>query len=232
MKKRSLLAAIVVVGTALSGQVTAREAGDIIFRVGAATVDPSGVDSDTLTLDGTKLGGTEIDQINTNTQVGLTLTWMVTNKIALDLLAATPFDHDIKADGLEGLGINKVGDTSHLPPTLSVQYHPMGGSNSKFQPFFGLGVNYTTFFDEDASNELENALGEKYDLDLDDSWGLALQIGADYFVTDNIALNATVWRINIETDATLKGKTTGTKIKADNVDINPWVYMVGVGYKF
>ena len=212
--------------------MAARAAGDIIVRVGAATVDPSGVDSDELTLDGATLAGTEVNDIDSNTQVGLTITWMVTDKIGLDLLAATPFDHDIRSDGLEGFGINKVGSTNHLPPTLSIQYHFMGGSDSRFQPFVGLGVNYTTFFDEEASNELENGLGEDYDLDLEDSWGFAAQAGVDYFITDNIALNATVWRIDIETDATLKGETTGTKIEADNVDINPWVYMVGIGYKF
>ncbi|MCL6415029.1 outer membrane beta-barrel protein [Aestuariirhabdus sp. Z084] len=238
MKKLTLLAAIIAASTALSGQAMAREAGDIIFRAGAATVDPTGVDSDELTLNGTTLANTEVSSIDSNTQLGLTLTWMITDKVGLDLLAATPFEHDIKAQGLEGLGINKVGSTKHLPPTLSVQYHPMGGTDSKFQPFFGLGLNYTTFFDEDASSQLESGLNgvtgvnEKYDLDLDDSWGMAFQAGADYFITDNIALNATVWKINIETDATFKGKTSGTKVKAKDVDINPWVYMVGIGYKF
>lgn len=231
MKKHTLLAAIVAASTVLSGQAMAREAGDIIVRLGAATVDPSGVDSDEITLNGAGLDA-EISSIDSNTQLGLTVTWMATDKIGLDLLAATPFDHDIRADGLEGLGIRKVGETSHLPPTLSVQYHPMGGSDANFQPFVGVGLNYTTFFDEDASKELENSLGEKYDLDLEDSWGLAVQAGVDYFVTDNIALNATVWWIDIETDATLKGKDSGNKIKADSVDIDPWVYMVGIGYKF
>ena len=232
MKKRLLIAAIVAASTLLPAQVmAARQAGDIIVRAGAATVDPSDVDSDEITLDGTGLDA-EVNNVDSNTQLGLTATWMVTDKFGLELLAATPFDHDIRAKGLEGLGIRKIGDTSHLPPTLSVQYHFMGGSDNKFQPFVGAGLNYTNFFDEDASKELETALGEKYDLDLDDSWGVAVQAGVDYFVTDNIALNATVWWIDIETDATLKGEDSGTKIEADSVEIDPWVYLVGVAYKF
>ncbi|WP_426414918.1 OmpW/AlkL family protein [Aestuariirhabdus sp. LZHN29] len=231
MKRLTLLTAIIAATATLSGQAMAREAGDIIVRAGAATVDPSGVESDEITLNGTGLGA-EVNNIDSSTQLGLTFTYMVTDQIGLDLLAATPFEHDIKAQGLEGLGINKVGSTKHLPPTLSVQYHPMGGSDSKFQPFLGLGLNYTTFFDEDASGELETALGEKYDLDLDDSWGMAFQAGADYFITDNLAVNATVWKLNIQTEAEFKGKNSGNRIKAKDVDINPWVYMVGLGYRF
>ena len=67
-------------------------------------------------------------------------------------------------------------------------------------------------------------------MDLDDSWGLALRAGVDYQLSDKWAVNAGLWYIDIDTEATLK--TTGLgKIKVD-VDIDPYVYMVGLSYKF
>ncbi|MCO4759351.1 MAG: outer membrane beta-barrel protein, partial [Oceanospirillaceae bacterium] len=125
-------------------------------------------------------------------------------------LAATPFKHNITANGA------KIGDTKQLPPTLSLQYYPMD-TQSALQPYVGVGVNYTTFFSE------ESTLGN---LKLDDSWGLAAQAGVDYAVSDNVVLNAAVWYIDIDSDASLNGADIGT------VEIDPWVYMVGVGYKY
>ena len=220
--------------------VLAYKGGDVIVRAGVAIVDPSGVDSSTLTLNGAKLPGTSVDSIDSDTQLGLTGVYMFTDYFGLELLAATPFTHNIKAKGLEGLGIRKVGDTKQLPPTLSAQLYPLGFSQpeSKFQPYIGIGLNYTTFWDENASSQLENGLSavtgvtEKYSMNLDDSWGIAGQIGLDYAINDHFLINAAVWRINIETDATFKGKTTGTQVKADNVKVNPWVYAVTVGYRF
>jgi outer membrane protein len=52
-------------------------------------------------------------------------------------------------------------------------------------------------------------------------------------LTDKIMLNAAVWYVDIDTQATLDGPSAlsvgRTKV---NVDVDPWVYMVGVGYKF
>ena len=80
---------------------------------------------------------------------------MLTNTWGVELLAATPFEHDIT---IKGAPVD-AGSTKHLPPTLTVMWYPMGGSDSRFQPFVGAGVNYTYFWDEDADKELEGALG-------------------------------------------------------------------------
>jgi len=65
------------------------------------------------------------------------------------------------------------------------------------------------------------------------SWGMAWQIGADYMLTDNIMINAQARYIDIDTRATVEnnGVAPGTRAKV-NVDVDPWVYMVGLGYKF
>ncbi|MOA51881.1 Outer membrane protein W precursor [compost metagenome] len=105
-------------------------------------------------------------------------------------------------------------------------YYPLA-SQSAFQPYVGLGVNYTMFFQEDLSS-YHSGLGFS-NLELDDSIGLAAQIGADYMLTDRVMLNAQVRWIDIDTEAT--ADLGPNKVKVD-VDIDPMVYMVGLGYKF
>jgi len=236
---RAVLLAAVMCGM-FAQAVPAYEAGDIIVRMGATTTDPTGESSNTFRLNGALLPGTEVDEIDSSTRLGVTGTYMFTKYFGLELLAAWPFEHTIKAKGLESLDIRKVGDTKQLPPTLSAQFYPMGlvDSASRFQPYLGLGLNYTIFFDENASSQLERGLStvtgvnEKYSLDVDNSWGLAAQVGLDFTVTDRFLVSAELWWINIEADAKLKGKQTGTEIKADDVEVNPLVYMFSVGYRF
>jgi outer membrane protein len=62
---------------------------------------------------------------------------------------------------------------------------------------------------------------------------MAFQVGADYMITDNIMLNAQVRYIDIDTQATVENNAVapGTQAKV-NVDVDPFIYMVGLGYKF
>lgn len=202
------------------------EAGDIIVRAGAITVDPREDSSTIATAVTGPLAGTKAT-LDSDTQLGLNFAYMVTDKVGIELLAATPFSHDVGVKGLPGNMDGKFGSIKHLPPTLSVIYYPLD-KTSAFQPYVGAGVNYTWFFDDKLSS---NAEGNGFNgLDLKDSWGLAAQVGMDYMLTDNIMLNAQVRYIDIDTEATSNHAVLG-KVKVD-VDVDPFVYMVGLGYKF
>ena len=221
---RKSLLALSILATALAAPFAqAYEAGDIIVRAGAATVDPH-EDSSALKLNSASLGGQAT--VDSDTQLGLTGTFMLTDNLGVGLLAATPFQHQVGVKGLGALD-GKLADIKHLPPTLSLQYFPLAAS-SRLQPYVGAGLNYTTFFDEDLTSQRE---GQGFsNLELDDSWGLALEAGVDYMLTDNLLVNATVWYLDIDTTATADLAGAG-QVKVD-VDIDPWVYMVGLGYKF
>lgn len=199
----------------------AHQAGDIIVRAGAITVDPH-EDSSNVKIGGVKAAGTAAT-LDSDTQLGLNFAYMLTDKLGIELLAATPFSHDVGTKGLGGL---KLGSVKHLPPTLSLVYYPLD-SKSAFQPYVGAGINYTWFFDDKLSSEAEGA-GFR-GLDMKDSWGWAAQVGADYMLTDNLMINAQVRYIDIETTGTTY--LNGDKVKVD-VDVDPFVYMVGLGYKF
>ncbi len=201
------------------------EAGDIIVRAGAITVDPH-EDSSDVKVGGAAQGGTGAT-LNSDTQLGLNFAYMVTDKVGVELLAATPFSHDVGTKGLGGL---KLGELKHLPPTLSVIYYPME-KTSAFQPYIGAGINYTWFFDDKLTSEAENSALQLRGLDMKDSWGLAAQVGMDYMLTDNLMLNAQVRYIDIDTTGTTYSEAADAKIKVD-VDVDPFVYMVGLGYKF
>ena len=71
-------------------------------------------------------------------------------------------------------------------------------------------------------------------LSLDDSWGVALQAGVDIPLGENWGLNAGVWYIDIGTtaDVTLGLDGGSSATVSFDVDIDPWVYNVGVFYKF
>jgi len=214
----------------------AYEQGDWVLRVGATTVDPD-TDSDDINLPGGVVAKADIDD---DTQLGIIPMYMITNDFGVELLTATPFEHDITAD-VNGTDLSvDAGTTKHLPPTLMVQWYPRGGKQG-WQPYLGLGVNYTVFFDEDVDNQLIETLGaltdgavDDADLDLDDSFGLAGQVGVDIPFAENWAFNASIWYIDIETTAEVNAKVAGesvAKVKFD-VDIDPWVYNIGIAYKF
>lgn len=181
---------------ALTAPAHAQSQGDWTVGIGVANANPK-------SNNGTLAGGAAT--VGDDTQLSLTAEYFPWDNIGIELLAASPFEHQISINGAG------VGSTKHLPPTLSVNYHfPTQGV---IKPFVGLGVNYTTFFEE------ASPLGT---LELDDSVGLAASIGADWQISDRGAIRLNVRYIDISTDATLNGAAIGT------AEIDPVV--VGVSY--
>lgn len=222
MIRASLLFALLTLG----GVAHAHQKGDFLVRAGLANVNPN-ASSSPLVLDGGAIAGSEAD-VADNTQLGLTLTYMLSDSLAIDVLASTPFSHDISANtGALGLGTVAAGETKHLPPTVSLLYFPMDPS-SPLQPYFGAGVNYTHFFEEDVDAQLEGVLGAG-SLDLDGSFGLAFQAGIDYRFSETTFLNAGLFWIDIDTDATFE--FAANRIETD-VEIDPLVFLLTLGKKF
>lgn len=207
--------------------VQAHQAGDIIVRAGAVTVQTkestSSVRVDRGALAGANLGGKAT--LGNDTQIGLNFAYMVTDNWGIELLAATPFKHNVAVKNT-ALGNHKLGSLKHLPPTLSAVYYPLD-SKSAFQPYIGAGINYTVFFDESVKGSAKR--DGFSNLRVQNSWGWAAQVGADYMLTDNIMINGQIRYIDIDTTAYVN--YSGNRAKVD-VDVNPYVYMLGLGYKF
>lgn len=242
---RTLATAVSIALLALPVTGLAHEADSLVLRLGAVMVEPDESSSD-VKVDGIgAVAGAKVG-VDNNTQLGINLVYKFTDHLGLGVLGATPFKHDIAgADGLSGVG--KLGSTKHLPPTITLQYFPLSPS-SRVQPYVGVGINYTTFFEEKTDDNLtavfqavaDANLGANavkvtgVDMKLDDSFGLAAELGVDLLLTDRLMLNAAIWYADIGTEAQLTGKTAqNVNIKAKvDVDIDPMVYMVSVGYRF
>jgi outer membrane protein len=186
--------------------------GDWIVRVGVAHVSPN---DDSGELSG--VAGAEVS-VDSATSLGITIAWMATDNVGIGVLGAWPFKHDIKGEGaLSGAG--KIAEVKHLPPTVTLQYHfnPAGAA----RPFVGAGINYTTFFSEKT-----HGLGGA-SISLDDSWGWAVEAGIDFDLNQDWFASAQLWYIAIDTTATL-----GDGLGTIDVDIDPWVAMIGAGRRF
>ncbi|MDH2436230.1 outer membrane protein OmpW [Pokkaliibacter sp. MBI-7] len=214
MKKSLLSASALIAAAVLASSAQAHEKGDILVRAGVATVVPHESSDDVL--------GLGEFRINNDTQLGLTFTYMLTDNWGVELVAASPFKHNI---GLKATG--DIASAKHLPPTLLGQYY-FGQADSKVRPYVGLGVNYTFFFDEEFNQTGKNA--GLSNLDLDSSVGLAAEAGVDVMVTDKWFANAAVWWMDIDTKANFD--VAGGGHQSIDTSIDPIVFMLGVGYKF
>lgn len=186
--------------TALAAPAFAQSAGDMTLGFGLGYVDPK---SD----NGTVAGGATT--IGTNTRPTITFEYFIRDNIGIEVLGALPFKHDINIAGA------RIGETKHLPPTVSINYHiPTGGP---LTPFVGVGLNYTTFFED------RSPLGE---LEIDDSFGLAAHVGFDYALSAKSALRMDLRYIDIDADVNLNG------VKVGEVEIDPLVAGVSYVMKF
>lgn len=195
---------------ALSSQAYALGKGDWLVRFGAVSVNPNDSSGQVGTIAGSGVS------VNSSQGIFANLSYMLTDNVGVEVLAATPFSHDITATGsIASLG--KVAEVKQLPPTVSVQYH--FNPQSHFRPYVGAGINYTTFFDAKTTGSTVTSIS------LDDSWGLAAQLGFDKDINQDWFFNADLRYIKISTTATTN---------AGNVDvtIDPWVVSIGVGTHF
>ena len=199
---RTLLIAAAAAVITLSSAANAYEPGDWLLRVGVGNIDP-------------KSNNGTIASVESGTAAVFNGSYFFTPNVAFEILASTPFSHDIKlaSDG------TKVGETKHLPPTFSLQYH--FDTVSAFDPYVGLGLNYTLFFDEETTGPLASS-----SLSLDDSIGVAAQLGSDIEVSEAMSINFDVRWIDINTDADLDGSLL------EEVEIDPWVYSLTAVWKF
>lgn len=177
-----------------------------VVKVGVHSVDPK---SD----NGTLAGGALKSDVGSDAKPTITAEYLFTPEWGVEVLAALPFEHDVKLNGV------KAATTKHLPPTVSVQYH--FNSGGQISPFVGLGLNYTTFFSEHTTGPLA---GTK--LSLDDSFGVAAHGGVDFRLNERWLVTLDARWIKIGTDAKVNGTKVGT------VHIDPFVYGIAVGYRF
>jgi len=153
----------------------------------------------------------------------LDITYFFSRNLAAELILGVTPHHITGTGALAGLDIGK---TWLLPPTLTVQYHFT--NFGAFQPYVGVGVNYTAFFSTSAANA-GGPLSVTY-LGVGSTFGAAAQIGFDYMLDRHWGVNFDVKKLYLEPkfDATVNN----TIAVNGRANINPWLIGGGVTYRF
>ncbi len=200
--------------------------GDWIVRARGIVIHPND-DSGLVSLGAVPIAATGVE-VDTNVVPELDATYMFLNNWGVEVIAGTSI-HTVNSQGT-GLGLPQgfgLFDTWVLPPTVSLQYHFLPQNN--IRPYVGVGVNWTKFFAADAKPALETVLGGPVSVNLDSSWGWAAQAGVDIDLKDNWFINLDMKYIDINTTAYLK---TGLGTLSVDVDVDPFVFGAGIGYRF
>ena len=175
MRKTLLVASLLVAASTCTVPAFAQSKGHWTLGVGVHQVNPK---SDNGTLDGPALALGRLDLgVDSDVKPTITAEYFIAHNLGIEVLVALPFKHEIS---IQRLGV--VGETRHLPPVISLQYH--FNSAGKVSPFVGAGINYTTFFSEKGKRALTGAR-----LKLEDSWGLAAHAGLDFKIGERGALH-------------------------------------------
>ncbi len=184
----------------------AAKAGDWEVKFGLHSVTPK---SD----NGHLAGGALKTDVDNSVRPTVSLEYRITPNLGVEVLAALPFEHDVKLNGA------KAATVKQLPPTVTLQWHFLPDGN--IDPFVGVGLTYTRFFSIDETGPIAGTR-----LDLDDSWGPSAHAGVAFALSDRWSLTGDVRWARIRTDAKVDGVKVGT------VNIDPMVYGLAVGYRF
>jgi len=227
--KKTILA--IAIAAAFAPVLAQAEAGDFVIR--ARVVDVSPDESSNLGKTVNKnvapvmSPGAELS-VDNNVIPELDFSYYITKNIAAELILALGTRHDVSIKGDAGavVGNQNLGSVNLLPPTLTLQWH--FNPDQMIDPYVGAGFNYTAVLDRNLRVNQGALAGTKIKID-SDSWGFVGQAGVDINLKDGWLINADVKYVQIDTDVKLK---TGGWTKIDSLDINPWVFGIGVGKKF
>ncbi|HEY0295482.1 MAG TPA: OmpW family outer membrane protein [Bordetella sp.] len=198
-------AAAAAAAACLAGWGTAAQAGagDILIRARAVSVTPQVSTGDTLSTLNAGVKQSVIPELD--------FTYMFTDHLGAELILGTTRNRLTSSLG-------SLGKVSLLPPTATLQYH--FNDEGAIRPYVGAGINYTRFYDNGLSAG-GVPIGIKQN-----SFGPALQLGVDVKLSENWFFNVDVKKLWVRTDASLAGANLGT------LKIDPWLFGVGVGYRF
>lgn len=178
-----------------------------IRALGVITNDEGKVDA---------IGGSDLSYTDTVIPE-LDITYYFTDNIAAELILGTTYANIYGEGTIDGL--DKIGKTWLLPPTLTLQYHFT--NFGAFKPYIGAGVNYTIFYNQKD--------GSGTDLDIEDTFGAALQFGFDYWLTEHVGLNFDVKKLYLRPDFDV---TVGGTHYSGEAELDPWLVGAGLTYRF
>ncbi|MBJ9985308.1 OmpW family protein [Acinetobacter sp. S40] len=192
--------------------------------------------------------GFEIDDADTG---AVLFDYYVNDNVSLELVAGVPPKMEILGKGsilggaVDLSKVGKVGEVDAYTPVLLGKYQ-FGTVNSKFRPFVGAGIMYAHFDGFELESTVNPALNAAVgggqlglsatNVSIDDAIAPVATIGADYNFNKDWFATASVTYAHLKTKATLdinSSTLNSTLIKGEtDIEINPIVTFVGLGYRF
>lgn len=191
-------------------QIRLRAVGVITTSGGILQETPSGV----FVSDGFKASDAVIPELD--------VSYFFTKNIAVEAICCVSY-HKVYLDGGSIAPNQQAASTWLFPPTVLLQYH--WTNFGQFQPYVGVGVNYTVYFSQHAAEPLLNTVA------IQNSWGVAGQIGFDYMLDEHWGLNFDVKKImmNPHVYGTV---SPGVASISGQANLSPWLIGGGVTYRF
>lgn len=239
MKAVTLCTAALVTVLASAQALADHEENSVILRIGSGRVSP-GDDSNWLRLGGTRLADNPVT-VDASGNTAFTGAWLIADRRGVGLLAAIPFDRARETSGLPGpagapsLERPEFASFGQLPPLLAIQWFP-GRPGSSVRPYVGLGMNYMAFIGWDISRAANGYLFTRPDTVGSTSpkrVGLTGELGVDISLGRNKRwlVNAAVWYLDGEAEPRTPVEMGAGRIEPE-ADEAPWVYSLGIGYRF
>jgi outer membrane protein len=190
-------------------------AGDVVIRAGVASVMfDSSAD---FTLAGQPVPGGNL-KASDNVTAAVEAEYLLTDRIGLSLTVGIPPKTKVSARGtLAPFGV--LGEVRYGTGVALAKYH--FNDIGPVQPWVGLGAARFIVMDSDGV-----ALP---DLKVKDAWAAAVQVGADYRLTDRLSLYGSVSKMFLDTKG--RGSAFGLPVEAD-VTLDPTIAQGGLALRF
>jgi len=224
------MTAAVIAAATLSQPVMAQEAGTIQVKVLATAVLPDGKVKEIKggTLAETVAGLGVQTEANDNYVPTVAIEYFATPNVSVETICCTTAHH-VSANAPAGLDGAVLADkVTIIPATFTLKYH--FGAAGGIRPYIGAGPSYFIFLKDKAGAGATSALTATK-VQVDDTFGVALQAGVDVPLNAAMSLSVDAKRYFMRPDAHFYN-AAGTEVLETSHKLDPWVVSAGVGFKF
>ncbi|MCH9690709.1 MAG: hypothetical protein K0U59_01410 [Gammaproteobacteria bacterium] len=231
MKVTRILTPLAIAISAMMGAQQAAAAffdeSKFIVRIGASYADPDDANTSEIRED-----YAEGFDLKSETTWQISGVWMPVEHWGIELMyiGSADTDLDFKGASRDEYG-KRFAEFKAESSSAYINWYMLDES-CLFQPYFGVGVNYTDFHDESVKSGL---LGATDGIGVGYSWGATAQLGVDFRFGrgDSFLINASVQYIESSPDISAYRSFLNEEVKDwGDIDYDPWVFNLGVGYAF
>ncbi|WP_193161646.1 OmpW/AlkL family protein [Microbulbifer hainanensis] len=218
--------------------------GEFFVRIGSSYVDPNG---DATPLKFAVLQHWDLYnttwEFNSDTTWNVSAVWRPMEHWGVELVQVGDAQYDIDLahfTAIPGRDVIPLGDFKVSSSTAFINWYPLG-ADCLGRPYFGIGVNYTDFRDGNLSREFSDYLIDtdlatgRGSFNLGYSWGWATQLGVDFTYSHDTPFLANLSVLYFQSDTTARvifPTRLGHDHLRSDVDYDPWVVNLSIGYKF